>query len=324
EGGPPFIDAHNHLALKGSPGRTYFEAARSAMNVMGRLGISRLIIMPPPRVPGQPGAFDVFGLIPVVKKYPEQLACLGGGGKLDPMIHEKKNQGTVPKRTRRAFEKTALKILSKGAIGFGEFSVEHFSLNYGHVYESVNADHPLFFLLADIAAEHNVPIDIHMEAIPRDMALPQRHILLRSGRNPSMLRENISGFERLLSHNRGAKIIWAHAGWCNTGERTPGLCRELLSRHPNLYMSIKLSQEAVRDVQILTIDQNSIRSEWLEVFREFPDRFVIGTDQFYLPPGAGRMGPQKTITTRIFMNLLPEDLAHRIGIENPRRIFNLS
>lgn len=318
--GPVYIDTHNHLAGRGSPG--YFEAARVAMETMGRLGISKMIVMPPPRVPGQRGVFDVFDILPVVKRYPGRLACLGGGGTLNPMIHKNENQRVISSDTGKTFEETAFKILSRGAIGFGELSVEHFSLAPGHPYDSVSPDHPLFLKLADIAARHNVPIDIHMEAIPGDMPLPERTILLRSGQNPSMLRENISGLEKLLSHNRGARIIWAHVGWCNTGYRTPELCRKLLGRHPNLYMSIKMSPDSVQETQILAGDQGSVRPSWLKLFREFSDRFVIGTDQFYVPPGSRRIGPQKTATTRRLMNLLPEDLAYEIGIENPKRIFN--
>lgn len=55
-----------------------------------------------------------------------------------------------------------------------------------------------------------MPIDIHMEAVPDDMPLP---LGLNPSHNPGILKANISAFERLLSHNRKAKIIWAHAGW---------------------------------------------------------------------------------------------------------------
>ena len=160
-----------------------------------------------------------------------------------------------------------------------------------------------------------------MEAVPRDMPLPDRTALRRSGRNPPVLQENLTAFERLLAHNRGVKIIWAHAGWCNTGERTAGLCRELLSRHPNLFMSFKLSPDSVPETRPLSPDQTAIRPEWLALIRDFPDRFFIGTDQFYVRPGGRTIGPQKTEATRTLMDLLPPDLARKVGVENPQRLF---
>ncbi|MFC1884395.1 amidohydrolase family protein [Thermodesulfobacteriota bacterium] len=322
-----YIDCHNHL-FGGSPtaGRgvmNYPGAARSAVTKMDELDISSMIVMPPPISPENSGSFSLDGFLDAINRYPDRFAFLAGGESLNVMIHQTARDYNVGKEIRAAFMKKALKILEEGAIGFGEFAVEHFSFNFNHPYESVRADHPLFLMLSDIAAEHRVPVDIHMEAIPRDMPLPDRMILLRSQRNPQFLRENIKAFERLLSHNRDAKIIWAHVGWCNTGYRTPELCGEMMKRHPNLYMSFKLSRESVHETRPLKKGRQNIKPEWLRLIRKFPGRFIIGTDQFYSQPGGRQIGPQKTRDTRIFMDLLPPELARKIGIENPKRIFNL-
>lgn len=318
-----YIDAHNHLSGGQGYRLDFAGAADVALAEMDELGISQIIIMPPPFSLGHRGLFTFNDLIPVAEKYPERIAVLGGGGSLNIMIHQNPNPDSVTPELKARFEQTAEKILSRGAVGFGELAVDHFSFASDHPYESVAADHPLLLLLAEIAARNNVPIDIHMEAIPNDMPLPDRRILRRSGNNPKVLRENISAFERLLGHDPKAKIIWAHVGWCNTGFRTPDLCRRLLSQHPNLTMSFKLSSESVLETRPIGEDRQFIKPEWLQLLKEFPDRFIIGTDQFYVPPGARSIGPQKTEATRHFMTLLPPDLARQIGFENPRRIFNL-
>ncbi len=214
--------------------------------------------MPPPFHPEHPNRYDIEDFIHAVKKYSNRFSFLGGGGTLNVMIHQAKNEMIVPPKLEKQFEERAFEIISKGAVGFGEFAVEHFSLNYNHPYESVPADHPLFLLLADIASKYGVPIDIHMEAIPKDMSLPNRKILTRSGRNPKMLRENISAFKRLLAHNKSAKIIWAHVGWCNTGYRTPELCHNLLTKYLNLYMSFKLSPDSMPLTRPISKDKKSI------------------------------------------------------------------
>ena len=85
-------------------------------------------------------------------------------------------------------------------------------------------------LLADIAAENNIPIDLHMEAVPKDIPTPVS-MLKASSRNPDILKANIQGLGRLLVHNRMAKIVWQHIGWDNIGYMTIELLTDLLKQH---------------------------------------------------------------------------------------------
>jgi predicted TIM-barrel fold metal-dependent hydrolase len=309
-----------------SPGggeeRDFEGAANVALSQMKKIGIQTMIIMPPPFTMQQAHIYDYTELIDVVKKHPDRFAFLGGGGTLNLMIHQTANKKEISPELKATFQKTALEILKAGAVGFGEMSAEHFSLGPDHPYESTLPDHPLFLLLADIAAEHHVPIDIHMEAIPEEMPLPAG---LHSPPNPKTLRPNIAAFERLLAHNRKATIIWAHAGWCNTGCRTADLCADLLRRHPNLFMSFKISPRDSR-LECMPFEQEvGLKAEWLQLVKEFPDRFIIGTDQFYISPRSSiqQIGPTKVELMERFFSLLPPDVAHKIGQENPWRIFNL-
>src|SRR6185312_13039247 len=146
------------------------------------------------------------------------------------------------------------------------------------------SDHPLLLLLADIAAQHRVPMVLHIEAVPQEMPLPSN---LKSPPNPPRLHANIAALERLLDHNRNAKIIWAHAGSDNTGYRTPELCRRLLRAHSNLYMEIKI--DPVSPARNPPMANGKIKPEWLRLYKQFPDRFVIGSDQHY----PAKSGPQR-------------------------------
>lgn len=325
-GVPYIIDTHNHLFAQfptgpGQLSTDYEGAAQVALETMDKLGIKKLFIMPPPFAPNHPHAYDVDDLIAIVKRRPDRFALLGGGGSLNPMIHQAARTGNVGPDARARLEQKAQEILAKGALGFGELTAEHFSLGGPtHPYESAPPDHPLFLLLADIAARHGVPIDIHMEAIPEEMALPEG---LSSPPNPNVLRPNIAAFERLLSHNRNAKIIWAHVGWDNTGRRTAKLMGDLLGRHPNLYMSFKVGRDSRpenRPVQ----RQRGLLPEWVELIRTFPDRFVIGSDQFYLAPRAPQRFPRHPEATIGILAGLPPDLARKVAYENARRIFKLA
>src|SRR6185295_16655108 len=100
-------------------------------------------------------------------------------------------------------------------------------------------------------------------------------------------RENLGAFERLLAHNRGAKIVWAHAGSDPVGHWTPALSRELLARHPNLHMSLRMPARPVPDglsPHLAIGSQGQVNPEWVELVRQHPDRFVIGGDQFFPSP----------------------------------------
>ncbi len=329
EGNIWFIDAHNHLVGRyvSRPGVheiDYEGAARVALDTMNRLGIKKMFIMPSPFSPDQPNRFTFEDLIGVVKKYPDRFAFLGGGGTLNVMIQEAVREGATSESLKSRFEKTALEILSKGAIGFGELTAEHFSLNIDHPYESAPPDHPLFLFLSDIAARRGVAIDIHIEAVPENLPLPKIR-RLESPHNPKVLRANIPALERLLAHNRSTKIIWAHAGWCNTGRRTAALCAELLRRHSNLYMSFKISPDSMSETRPLT-EALQIRDEWLNLIREYPERFIVGSDRFYVTPKANlQIGPPKREGEgpERLLTLLPSELARRVGYENATQIFKL-
>ena len=99
----------------------------------------------------------------------------------------------------------AEELIKMGVAGFGELSIEHLSLPQSPVkdYEYAPADSPLMLLLADIAAENNVPIDLHMEALPQTIPTPKEY----GPPNPPELHGNIGPLENLLSHNPKAKII---------------------------------------------------------------------------------------------------------------------
>jgi predicted TIM-barrel fold metal-dependent hydrolase len=213
------------------------------------------------------------------------------------------------------FERQAEAIAGTGAAAFGERAAEHFSSRSGnHPYESVSPDHPLLLALADIAAKYGMPIELHMEAVTRDMPFPDAEIA--GPPNPATVHENIAPFERLLDHNPAARIVWVHAGWDLTGERIVSLMRSLLARHPNLYMSIKSDKFGTPATAPLL--GGSLKSGWLAMLRQFPDRFVIGSDQFYSDPEVGR-----THRARLLVDVLPAEIVNRIASENVKHIYRL-
>ncbi len=321
----PWIDVHDHFI-----GRADFtNAAQEALAAMKEGGTTMMIIMPPPNDGVRP-ASDCDSFASAIRSQSPHFAFLGGGSILNAMIMQTPNPNAVNAALRSQFEKKAENILKMGASGFGEMAAHHLSLHgASHPYETVPADHPLFLLLADIAARHDVPIDIHFDVVTEDIKTPET--LLESPNNPERLSANLAAFERLLVHNAKAKIVWAHAGSDNIGHWTTELSRKMLEKHPNLYMSLRLGPGLSPENFPLTPD-GSLKPEWLQLFKDFPGRFVIGDDQFFMgkltKTGsiAGELhnkAPLCRQLTSVFLKALPPDLARKIATENAIALYKL-
>jgi amidohydrolase family protein len=303
----PFVEEHAHFEENDTAG-----GVRAALAALGRENAAMIIFQISPDVFEHPGRYDSEAILADVKKHPGKLAVTGGGGTLNAMIMQANATGDVGPEVRQKFKARAQELLSEGVAGFGEMTAEHFD---GITpYQTAHPDHPLYLLLSDLAAEHDVPIDLHMEAVPQDMPLP---IDLKSPPNAAQLHANIEAFERLLAHNPRAKVIWAHLGSDFTGYRTVELDRRLLQAHPNLYIEIKTDPEAPG--KNYPLDANGkIKPEWRKLFTDFPDRFVIGSDQHYPEPKDADKRWQETI---LLFNQLPEAVRRKIGTENVAHIY---
>jgi predicted TIM-barrel fold metal-dependent hydrolase len=318
-----WIDVHVHLFADKDALADFDEAARTALQMMETEGIRTMLVMSPPRARAGP---DTESLAAMTKQYGPRLAMLGGGGTLNPLLQEAGKSFEVSERVRRQFEATAERIIASGAKGFGEIAAHHLSLAPGHAYEVVAPDHPLLRLLADIAARHDVPIDLHLDPVPSDVATPAH---LGAAQNPPVLQANIAGFERLLAHNRKTKIVWAHAGSDPLGYFTPTLVRTLLGRHPNLTLSIRPTSPRPGAMVHPT---GEVNEEWVAVLRDFPDRFVFGSDtmivaRHYTGPQTPYLfesrGEGQRRGIRRLLSALPPDVARRIGYENAERLYKL-
>ena len=325
ESGIPFADAHTHLlrhlseaggggyGRRGTSGLSPSAIVSTALALMDRFGVSYAILAPPPLPAGREGAAGE--LQAVARQYPTRFAFSAGGKSLNPLI-QSTPPGNVTADVLGRFQEQARTIAEAGAAAFGELAAEHFSSRIGnHPYESVPPDHPLFLALADIAVQYNMPIELHMEAVPRDMPFPDANVA--GPPNPASIVANIAAFERLLDHNRRARIVWVHAGWDLTGERTVALMRTLLEKHPNLYMSVK-SDNAGTPATAPFLPGGGLKPGWLAMLEAFPDRFVVGSDQFYDDPQIVR-----TYRARAFVDALPAEIARRIAYENVKYIYRL-
>lgn len=310
-----WLDTHIHLRAGDG---NYASALRSALPTMNAAGVGMALVLPQPfpDVAQNRNQHDYPQFLAAVRESGGRFAFLGGGGSLNGMLGAAHLAGELPPEAIRAFTEQAERIAGDGAAGFGELAIEHLSHFPGHPYEAVPADHPLLLLLADIAARHGMPIDVHMDMLVTDAPLPAG---FASPPNPPQLTANLPAFARLLAHNRTTRIVLAHCGWDVTGQWSVPLTRRLLAEHPNLFMSIKIGAQGMRTHSPLTTD--GIKPEWLALLQEFPERFVVGSDSFFASAGPGPAinlaGPAALLAR------LPPELAAQIGYRNARRIYRL-
>ena len=321
----PMVDVHTHFQAGGRQ-QNFAAALQTALSKMDELGIRQTVLMPPPLVHVAPNYYDIEHLRFAADQHPGRVAVMGGSS-LNVMIHSTPAE-EVTEAVRARFRARFQEIVSQGAVGIGEMGIHHVSIpamGSQHAYESVPADHPLYLLLADLAAERGLPIDLHMDLVPETMPLPPT--LRANPLNPDTLAENAEAFKRLLTHNPKARFVWSHVGFEPLLTRHPQRVRQWLQTYPNLFMSFRVNKGHPSPASALD-PAGELKPAWQDLIRAFPDRFMIGSDAFYEAGGVARGSGDPGQDTglrwlRALVDALPPDLARAVGHENAKRVYRL-
>jgi hypothetical protein len=87
--------------------------------------------------------------------------------------------------------------------------------------------------------------------------------------------------------------------------------RQLLGANPNLYMEIKIDPAAPGKNSPLEHGMaGAIKPQWLRLFQDFSDRFVIGSDQYY-PEPAGTVQRWQPVVLLLFVAVPTIQLSRR-------------
>ena len=354
------VDVHQHFASN----VPFDTAARAMLEAMDAIGIRTALVMPPPQeaesIASSGAHYEYFdpsagggpSLLDMVRDNPDRFALVAGGGLLNSAAHEAVLSGedaTTAQLDQLQIDAEAM--LADGAKGFGELSGLHFSLEETHPFLSIPADHPMFLRLATVAAEHGVPIDIHLETVARaSIDVPADFLpttpngapcFLAPNNNPDTVSNNVQGFENLLEHSHAAacaagdcdkaRVIWSHIGWDNVGDLDVDLIARLIEAHPNLYLSLKLLDQPsfcqLGDNRPLADTDgdgtyDTMLASWASLIAENPQRFVLGADEFFAD-GSDTIGTSSTNGTWTLLAHLPADAQRAVACDNPRRLYNL-
>ena len=150
--------------------------------------------------------------------------------------------------------------------GIGETNLRYYSGNITPpptVY--VVPDTPLWLQLVDLSAQYHVPISFHF--VPDDPVAN-------------------AAFERMLSHNKDAVLIWAHLGFNNMPLNSTTL-NDFLLRYPHLYLDTAGIQNMQNPLPqpnsnwaVLADQSNNdkLKEEWKKFFETWNSRILFGSD----------------------------------------------
>ena len=342
-----YVDVHMHLhpvgldvalggGRHGGPGIGQGERIDLSSNLasaaevlvarMDSFGIEKALVVVVPSNKFSPDQ-DLANMWGAVSSQPNRLFLMAGGATLGSVILSTR-PGDVTDVVAENFEAQAKKLLKEGAIGFGEMISYHLCMTQRHSFKYAPADHPLFLRLADVAARAGIVIDLHMEAIETPSPMP-KNLQRACDKNPERLFPTIPALERLLRHNRKARIVWQHVGWDNVGQMKPLLLDRLLRKHPNLYMALRVERRVNRvggggPMPNRIVDESGrIHPEWLKLITDHQDRLMIGSDEFISPSGKEPRMAASFADTWAMVSRLPPDITTKIGRENAIRVYRL-
>src|SRR5262249_34747723 len=149
--------------------------------------------------------------------------------------------------------------------------------------------------------------EFHVYGADADLPVPRRMVALAKQYGLVLhAHSDKDAIERLFTQYPEARILWAHSGF----ER-PEEVRDMLRRHKNLWCDLAYRSDQGAN--------GKVPVEWREVFTEFPDRFMVGTDTF--TPERWHYIVEHANWSRAWLADLPPALAERIAYRNGDALF---
>lgn len=144
--------------------------------------------------------------------------------------------------------------------------------------------------------------EFHLSGANADTAVIKRVVQLAKQYNILLhAHSDRDAIERLIKHDPTVRILWAHGGFDK-----PSVISEMLGKHKNLWTDLAFRTDMGSD--------GAVNPEWLEIFKRYPDRFMVGTDTFTLER-LHYIGEHANYA-RGWLKAVPAQLAQRIAYRN--------
>jgi hypothetical protein len=144
--------------------------------------------------------------------------------------------------------------------------------------------------------------EFHLYGADADLPVPRRMVQLAKQHGLLLhAHSDADAVERLFAQWPDARILWAHAGFDK-----PERVRAMLRKHANLWADLAYRTDYASNGKPLP--------EWREVFLEFPDRFMLGTDTYV--PERWNFVAENARWSREWLKDLPPEIAEQIAWKN--------
>ena len=149
--------------------------------------------------------------------------------------------------------------------------------------------------------------EFHLYGADADLPIPRRIVELAKQHGLVLhAHSDADAIDRIFRQDPGARVLWAHSGF-----ESPGKVREMMRKYSTLWADLAFRSEHGAG--------GKVPPEWREVFVEFPDRFMVGTDTFV--PERWHYVPDHAAFSRAWLADLPHELAERIAWKNGEALF---
>lgn len=137
-----------------------------------------------------------------------------------------------------------------------------------------SADQPVFRRIVQLAKQYKLFLHAHSDA---------------------------DAVKRIFAQEPTARVLWAHSGF-----DAPDTLREMLTTYKQLWCDLAFRSEHASD--------GKVDPEWKQLFIDFPDRFMVGTDTY--TPERWYYVVEHAEWTRQWLKDLPAELADKMAFRN--------
>jgi hypothetical protein len=149
--------------------------------------------------------------------------------------------------------------------------------------------------------------EFHLFGADADLPIPRRIVELAKQHGLVLhAHSDADAIDRIFQQDPAARVLWAHSGF-----ESPGTVREMMRKYKTLWADLAFRSEHGSG--------GKVPPEWREVFVEFPERFMVGTDTFV--PERWHYVPDHAAFSRAWLADLPRELAERIAWKNGEALF---
>ena len=304
KGSLPLIDAHNHL-----PRGVTIEQVIKLIDEAGVHAITLMTVYYQGNKAQGQGISDENLVLEFYKKHPDRIIPILGMQR--PVLLSPDRWASPDEAAERLLRFAESKLQTGVFRGVGEFILWHYPYSFpagprgGTV--KIPADTPLMKRFLQLAAKHLVPVIIHYEIDD----------------------ESFSALKRMLEYGRSTTIILAHAG-----RPDPPTLSAILGEYPNVYCDLggmtrhggygRISGGKGQWTVKNPIDDGTghLRHEWMALYEQYPDRFMIGTDFAHPEPWTAPGSYKRCIDDfRSLLSDLSPGAAEKIGFRNAQKLF---